>query len=149
MSDMVAWRCTQRGRQGDSMQKVLVVDDNADLRAIIRRLLEKNGFTVTEAASGKRALDLLKEDIPDVILLDVMMPEMSGFEVLDHIRRNPTTAKLPVVMVTAKNEDQDVLTGYQTGADYYLTKPYTPEHLIYSIGLVLGRPDLVETSRRG
>jgi len=128
-------------------EKVLVVDDNADLRAIIRRLLEKHGFCVTEAASGRRAIEQLDEDLPDVVLLDVMMPEMSGFEVLDRIRGSARTAKLPVVMVTAKNEDDDVLTGYQTGADYYLTKPYTPDHLIYSIGLVLGRPDLVETSR--
>lgn len=130
-------------------QKVLVVDDNPDLRVIIRRLLEKQGFVVREAGSGRRALEQLKSEIPDVVLLDVMMPEMSGFEVLELIRNDPATSRLPVIMVTAKNEDNDVLSGYQSGADYYLTKPYTPDHLLYSIGLVLARPDLIENSKRG
>jgi len=76
-----------------------------------------------------------------VILLDVMMPEMSGFEVLEKIKTTHATSKVPVIMVTAKMQDEDVMTGYQHGADYYITKPCTAKQLLYGIGLVLGRAE--------
>ena len=76
--------------------------------------------------------------MPDVVLLDVMMPEMSGFEVLERIKTTHATSKVPVIMVTAKMQDEDVMAGYQHGADYYITKPCTAKQLLYGIGLVLG-----------
>ena len=120
-------------------RKVLVVDDNIDSITILRSILETNGFAVRTAQSGRDALDLLAQEVPDVILLDVMMPEMSGLEVLERIKSNHATSRLPVILVTAKMQDEDVLTGYQFGADYYITKPCTAKQLLYGIGLVLGK----------
>ena len=122
-------------------RKVLVVDDNIDSITILRSILETNGFAVRTAQSGLQALDLLSEEVPDVILLDVMMPEMSGLEVLERIKANHATSRLPVILVTAKMQDEDVLTGYQFGADYYITKPCTAKQLLYGIGLVLGKAE--------
>jgi DNA-binding response OmpR family regulator len=120
-------------------RRVLIVDDNVDSITILRTILEQNGFAVQAALSGKEALQMLENDIPDVVLLDVMMPEMSGLEVLQAIRDNTTTTTLPVIMVTAKIQDDDVLAGYQYGADYYITKPCTSKQLLYGISLVLDK----------
>ncbi len=118
---------------------ILVIDDNLDSITILRSILESNGFAVLTAQSGQQALDLLKTEAPDVVLCDVMMPEMSGLEVLERIKSTHATSKLPVIMVTAKTQDEDVMVGYQFGADYYITKPCTSKQLLYGIGLVLGR----------
>jgi DNA-binding response OmpR family regulator len=120
-------------------RKILVVDDNIDSVTILRSILEKQNFSVQAALSGAEALQKLEEDVPDVVLLDVMMPEMSGLEVLQAIRDNNATATLPVIMVTAKIQDDDVLAGYQYGADYYITKPCTSKQLLYGISLVLDK----------
>jgi DNA-binding response OmpR family regulator len=119
-------------------RKILIVDDNIDSITILRTILEQQGFSVQAALSGKEALQKLQEDLPEVVLLDVMMPEMSGLEVLQAIRDNNATATLPVIMVTAKVQDDDMLAGYQYGADYYITKPFTSKQLMYGIRLVLG-----------
>jgi two-component system sensor histidine kinase/response regulator len=118
---------------------ILVVDDNLDSTLILRSILENQGFTVRTANNGQDALGQLEREVPDVILLDVMMPEMSGFEVLERIRATHATSKVPVIMVTAKMQDEDVMTGYQVGADYYITKPCTAKQLLYGINLVLDR----------
>jgi CheY-like chemotaxis protein len=119
---------------------ILVVDDNLDGTMILRSILETQGFAVRVANSGPEALALLAHDVPDVILLDVMMPEMSGFEVLERIKTKHATSKVPVIMVTAKMQDEDVMTGYQYGADYYITKPCTAKQLLYGLSMVLGKP---------
>jgi len=118
---------------------VLVVDDNYDNLRIIRDILLGRGFEVWTAHDGASALESLEQRRPDVILLDVMMPEMDGMEVLDRIRGNPQNTTIPVILVTAKAQDEDVLAGYKFGADYYITKPFTAKQLLYGIGLVLGR----------
>ena len=120
-------------------RNILIVDDNLDSIMILRSILETHGFSVRVAQSGPEALTLLKSEVPDLMLLDVMMPEMSGFEVLERIKTTHATSKVPVIMVTAKVQDEDVLTGYQHGADYYITKPCTAKQLLYGIGLVLDR----------
>jgi len=117
---------------------VLIVDDNDDNLRIMREVLSSRGFDVRVAPDGPSALRLLEERRPDVILLDVMMPEMDGMEVLDRIKANPEHATIPVILVTAKSQDEDLLAGYKSGADYYITKPFTPKQLVYGIGLVLG-----------
>ena len=117
---------------------VLVVDDNDDNLRIINEILRTRGFSVRLARDGESALRALEEAHPDVILLDVMMPEMDGLQVLDRIRANPTHASIPVIFVTAKGQDEDVLAGYKSGADYYITKPFTARQLLHGIGLVLG-----------
>jgi two-component system response regulator ResD len=129
---------SERERPGVS-PRVLVVDDSADSVAIVQAILRNRGFDVEAAADGPSALAMLEKRRPDVILLDVMMPAMSGMEVLDRIRANPQHAGIPVILVTAKSADEDLLEGYKFGADYYITKPFTPRQLLYGIGLVLGR----------
>lgn len=129
-------------RPGDLVKEtVLVVDDNQDSVTIARSILEARGFTVLVAYDGATALGVVEESKPDVVLLDVMMPEMGGMEVLDRLKHSPTTAHIPVILLTAKAQDEDVLTGYKGGADYYITKPFTPKQLVYGIQLVLGNND--------
>ncbi|MBX3023469.1 response regulator [bacterium] len=120
-------------------KKILVVDDNVDSIMILRSILESQGYTVRTAQSGVDALTLLSHELPDLVLLDVMMPQMSGIEVLERIKTTHTWSRVPVIMVTAKIQDEDVMTGYQHGADYYITKPCTAKQLLYGISLVLDR----------
>jgi two-component system alkaline phosphatase synthesis response regulator PhoP len=118
--------------------QILVVDDNDDNVRIVGEMLRTRGFGVRVAHDGASALRSIEEQRPDVVLLDVMMPEMDGIEVLDRIRANPQLANVPVILVTAKSQDEDVLAGYKIGADYYITKPFTARQLLHGIGLVLG-----------
>ncbi|MGD9762714.1 MAG: PleD family two-component system response regulator [Candidatus Binatia bacterium] len=120
---------------------ILVVDDDPDSLMILRTILEGRSYTVVTATNGVDALMALKSITPDVVLLDVMMPQMSGFEVLDRIKATHATSRTPVILLTAKVNDDDVMSGYQHGADYYITKPCTPKQLIYGIDLVLGRTE--------
>jgi CheY-like chemotaxis protein len=120
-------------------ERILVVDDNADSIKIMRTVLENRGYQVTAASNGAAALECLQTEPPDLVLLDVMMPEISGLDVLQRIKENATTARVPVILVTAKTHDEDLLSGYQYGADYYITKPFTAKQLLYGIELVLGK----------
>ena len=122
---------------------ILVVDDNADNVNIAREILLSRGFEVRVAYNGQSALASIEQQCPDLVLLDIMMPQMSGMEVLERLRANPATAGVPVILVTAKDQDEDLLAGYKYGADYYITKPFSAKQLLYGIGLVLGteRPD--------
>jgi adenylate cyclase len=117
---------------------VLVVDDNEDNVAIVSRILLDRGYEVRIARDGRSALESVRQQRPDVVLLDIMMPGMDGMQVLDHLKRDPGSGTIPVVMVTAKSEDRDVLAGYGSGADYYITKPFTTRQILYAVGLVLG-----------
>ena len=117
---------------------ILVVDDNEDNVRIAREMLLARGFEVRTAYDGPSALASIDQQRPDLVLLDVMMPRMSGMEVLDKIRNAPATATVPVILVTVKSQDEDLLAGYKFGADYYITKPFTAKQLIYGISLVLG-----------
>jgi DNA-binding response OmpR family regulator len=131
--------------------RVLVVDDDHDYVDILRVQLERRGFTVMTAGGGAEALERLQQQKPDVVLLDVMMPDVSGFDVLQRIRETPATASLPVILISAKGDEDDMMAGYQYGADYYITKPCTPTQLLYGVGLVLGRSfdDAGETPQGG
>lgn len=123
-----------------SQQTILVVDDNPDSITILQSILETRGYRVVVADSGTAALEKVQEEPrPDLVLLDVMMPEMNGLEVLQAIKETNATARVPVILVTAKTHDEDVLSGYQYGADYYITKPFTAKQLLYGIDLVLGK----------
>jgi DNA-binding response OmpR family regulator len=124
-------------------QRILVVDDNADSVAIMQTILENRGYEVRVAPSGAAALAQLQAELPDLVLLDVMMPEVSGLQVLQQIKGDAATEKVPVILVTAKTHDDDVLSGYQYGADYYITKPFTAKQLVYGIDLVLGKGESV------
>ena len=120
------------------MSVVLVVDDNEDNLRVTEEILKTHGFTVHTARDGAGALRSIEQSHPSVVLLDVMLPDMDGMEVLDRVRSNTELARLPVILVTAKAQDEDLLAGYKVGADYYITKPFTARQLLHGIGLVLG-----------
>ncbi len=118
--------------------RVLVVDDNEEILRLISAILLPQGLEIRTARDGASALTAVEQQLPDAILLDVMMPEMDGTEVLARLKGNNRTASIPVILLTARTQDEDVLTGYDLGADYYITKPFTREQLLYGVGLVLG-----------
>lgn len=118
---------------------VLVVDDNAESRDMVASVLRTRGFAVETADDGPSALERIAQRRPAVVVLDVVLPGMSGMDVLDRIRANPEHADIPVILVTGRSSDDDMLEGYKFGADYYIRKPFTPRQLLHGLGLVLGR----------
>src|SRR5271156_2881152 len=124
---------------GLSKPLVLVVEDEAALATMLRYNLEKQGFRVEEAADGQAALTRIAATLPDLVLLDWMLPVMSGLEVCRQIRRRTTTRDLPVIMVTARTEDQDAVRGLNTGADDYITKPFNMDALLARMRALLRR----------
>ena len=122
---------------------VLVVEDEAALATMLRYNLEKQGFRVEEATDGQEALTRISEAAPDIVLLDWMLPVMSGIEVCRQIRRRPATRDLPVIMVTARTEDQDAVRGLNTGADDYITKPFNMDALLARMRALLRRAGAV------
>jgi CheY-like chemotaxis protein len=122
----------------ENNKTIMVVDDNPDIITIVRTILEGKGFNVLSASSGAECLEVLKSHKPDLIVLDIMMPEMDGLEVLTRLKAMSEFTNVPVVLLTAKVQYEDVLGGYKLGADYYITKPFTSTQLINGINLLLG-----------
>ena len=118
---------------------VLIVEDEADLVTLLRYNLESEGFRVAEAGNGEEALVLVQEEPPDLILLDWMLPMLSGIEVCRQLRRRPETAEVPIIMLTARGEEGDRIRGLECGADDYVTKPFSPAELIARVRAVLRR----------
>lgn len=125
---------------------ILVVDDEERMSRFIRLNLEHDGFQVLEANRGMQAINLIRERMPDLVLLDVMMPDLDGFEVLQLIRES---YQLPVIMLTAKGEEDDKVKGLELGADDYVTKPFSPRELVSRVRAVLRRNDQGATSEDG
>jgi len=118
---------------------ILIVDDDPDTRSMVRTILENSSFKVAEAENGKIALSRIEEVVPDLILLDINMPEMNGYDVVIHLKQKPDTQNIPVIMLTAKSEPEDLIAGYKDyAAEYYITKPFTTRQLLAGIKLVLG-----------
>jgi two-component system phosphate regulon response regulator PhoB len=122
---------------------VLIVEDEAALMTMLRYNLEKQGFRVEEAGDGEEALSRINELKPDMVLLDWMLPHLSGIEVCRQIRRRPATRELPVIMITARSEDQDAVRGLNTGADDYVTKPFSTEALVARMRALMRRSNTV------
>jgi CheY-like chemotaxis protein len=122
----------------DTQRTIMVVDDNPDIITIVKTILEGKGYQVLSASSGQELLNLLVDRKPDLIILDIMMPEMDGLEVLGRLKAVTETAAIPVILLTAKVQYEDVLGGYKLGADYYITKPFTSTQLVNGINLLLG-----------
>jgi len=121
-----------------SNRTIMVVDDNADLVTFVRVTLEDDGYNVMCAYDGPELFDALEKQKPDLILLDIMMTQMGGLEVLTRLRGNLSTSSIPVILLSAKVHHEDLLRGYEMGADYYITKPFTKGQLLEGINLVLG-----------
>ncbi|HXV49001.1 MAG TPA: response regulator [Candidatus Binatia bacterium] len=122
----------------DTKKTIMVVDDNPDIITIVKTILEGRGYTVFSASSGPELLNMLPNHKPDLIILDIMMPEMDGLEVLTRLKGKAESATIPVILLTAKVQYEDVLGGYKLGADYYITKPFTSTQLVNGINLLLG-----------
>jgi two-component system phosphate regulon response regulator PhoB len=120
-------------------QRVLVVDDEEDLLELVRYNLSKEGFQVRCVATGEAALQEAKSYLPDVILLDLMLPAVDGLAVCKTLKSSPLTQHIPIVMLTAKTEEADVVSGLELGADDYVTKPFSPRVLLARIRAVLRR----------
>lgn len=127
-------------------RRILVVDDEERMVRFIRLNLEHDGFQVIEAYRGIEAIEQIRSGLPDLVLLDVMMPDLDGFEVLSMIRE---TSSLPVIMLTAKGEEEDRVTGLELGADDYITKPFSPRELVSRVKAVLRRTETASSSTHG
>jgi DNA-binding response OmpR family regulator len=127
-------------------RRILVVDDEERMVRFIRLNLEHDGFQVSEAYRGTKAIDLLRSKLPDLILLDVMLPDIDGFEVLRIIRE---ISSVPVIMLTAKGEEEDRVRGLELGADDYITKPFSPRELVSRVRAVLRRTESASGTTHG
>jgi len=129
-------------------ERILVVDDEEFMRDAIRLVLEREGYAVAVAVDGQEALEVVRERKPDLVITDITMPRMGGYELLTALRKDPKTQNLPVILATQKDSTSDVLTGWGSGADYYITKPFASEILKLSVELVLkeagGRAELAK-----
>jgi len=117
---------------------VLIVDDESSLRALVRVNLEVDGFEVSEAVDGIEAMNMLKESTPDLILLDIMMPGKDGIEVLEDLSANESLRDIPVILLTAKGELEDLERGAALGARGHITKPFDPEQMVRTVKAALG-----------
>jgi two-component system alkaline phosphatase synthesis response regulator PhoP/two-component system response regulator VicR len=117
-------------------KKILVVDDEEVIRKFLRVQLSKWNFEVTEASDGQQAIEELGRDRFDLLICDILMPRKNGWEVLKEVKSNPATSDIPVIILTAKNEDPDMFKGYDLGANYYMTKPFTRGQLLYGIKMM-------------
>src|SRR5512135_3200389 len=120
-------------------EKILIIDDDVDTLRLVGLMLQRQGYQITAATGGEQGLEKAFEERPDVILLDVMMPEMDGYEVTRRLRKNPVTATTPILLFTAKTQLDDKVSGFEAGADDYLTKPTHPAELQAHIHALLAR----------
>lgn len=120
-------------------KKVLIVEDEQDILELVKLYLEKDGFRALTAMTGREALKKVKEEKPDLVILDLMLPEIDGLEVCKRLRSVPETAMLPIIMLTAKAEESDTIVGLELGADDYVTKPFSPKAIVARVKALLRR----------
>jgi phosphate regulon transcriptional regulator PhoB len=124
-----------------TQKKILVADDEKDIVELVAFNLEREGFAVSRAYDGQKAWEMVNAEKPDLVILDLMMPELSGMEVCGRIRRQERTASLPIIMLTAKSDPVDKILGLEIGADDYITKPFHVRELIARVRAVLRRSE--------
>ncbi|HNX81741.1 MAG TPA: response regulator [Candidatus Omnitrophota bacterium] len=114
-------------------KKILVVDDEPDLVDFVRLRLTASGFEVVTAADGEEALDVVQREHPDLIILDILLPKLDGHKVCETLKKDPRFAAIPIIMLTAKDREEDILLAKKIGADAYITKPFDSQLLLYDI----------------
>ncbi|MBK8100482.1 MAG: response regulator [Planctomycetes bacterium] len=129
--------------------KILVIEDEPDILEVIQYNLEREGYKVLPCRNGEQGLSRIRTDNPDLVILDLMLPGMDGVEVCRQVKSDPVTRAIPLVMVTAKSEESDIVLGLGIGADDYITKPFSPRELIARVKVVLRRGPLREESGGG
>jgi DNA-binding response OmpR family regulator len=122
-------------------KKVLIIEDEKDILQLVKLYLEKEGFRTVTATTGTEGLEQVKAENPDLVVLDLMLPEMDGLEICKRLRSKRETAMLPVIMLTAKAEESDTIVGLELGADDYVTKPFSPKTLVARVKALLRRLD--------
>jgi DNA-binding response OmpR family regulator len=118
---------------------ILVADDEEDLRELVSYRLSRSGYEVVEAVDGQEAFELATERTPDLMVLDVMMPRLDGYELTRRVREEDSLRSVPVILLTARSQESDVSRGFDVGADDYLKKPFNPDELVARVRAVLGR----------
>ncbi|MHB8791927.1 MAG: response regulator [Thermoleophilia bacterium] len=124
--------------EGMSAKRVLIVDDESSLRTLVKVNLEVDGLEVSEAVDGNEAMNILRESKPDLILLDIMMPGKDGIEVLEELAADKNLRDIPVILLTAKGEQEDLERGAALGARGHITKPFDPEQMVRTVKASLG-----------
>lgn len=124
--------------------KIVVIEDEVDILEVINYNLSKEGFDVCSALDGEEGLALVKKEVPDLVLLDLMLPGLDGIEICRKLKTDYSTRSIPIIMVTAKGEESDIVLGLGMGADDYMVKPFRPRELIARIRSVLRRGDFIE-----
>src|SRR5215470_18643613 len=121
------------------MERVLIVDDDPDIQRLVTYNLSQAGFQVTTASSGRTALETVQEHPPDLIILDIMMPDIDGMEVCRTLRQRENSRRIPIIMLTARGEEIDRVIGFELGADDYVSKPFSPRELVLRVKSILRR----------
>ena len=124
---------------GGRTPTILVADDEEDLRELVSYRLTRSGYEVISAVDGEDALRVARERVPDLIVLDVMMPKLDGYELTRQLRAEESLHAIPVILLTARSQESDVSRGFEVGADDYLKKPFNPDELVARVRAVLGR----------
>ena len=127
-----------------AVKYILVIEDDPDIVELLRYNLERESYRVTSAATGAEGWAQLEREPPDLLILDLMLPEISGFDLCRRLRRDSEYQSLPVIMLTARSEEADVIAGIELGADDYITKPFSPRELVARVGAVLRRTGRTE-----
>src|SRR5690349_8949407 len=130
-------------------EKILIIDDDLDTLRLVGLMLQRQGYQISAATNGQQGLDKAFEEDPDLILLDIMMPDMDGYEVTRRLRQNPSTLETPILMFTAKTQLDDKVVGFEVGANDYLTKPTHPSELQARVKTLLARVNERKPSNTG
>jgi DNA-binding response OmpR family regulator len=130
---------TGEGAPARERPVVLAADDDEDILGLVAFRLERSGYTVIQARDGEEALALAVTELPDLAVLDVMMPKLDGFELTRRLRAEEATSRMPIILLTARAQDADVQRGFEAGADDYLRKPFSPNELRARVQAILGR----------
>jgi two-component system, OmpR family, phosphate regulon response regulator PhoB len=121
------------------MERVLIVDDDPDIQRLVSYNLSQAGFQVLSASTGRTALDTVQEQPPDLIILDIMMPDVDGLEVCRTLRQREDSRRIPIIMLTARSEEIDRVVGFELGADDYVMKPFSPRELVLRVKSIFRR----------
>jgi DNA-binding response OmpR family regulator len=122
-------------------KKIVLVEDDQDIARLVTHYLTKEGYVVKPSQDGVRGIQLVKQETPDLVILDLMLPEMDGLEVCKRLRADPKTSVLPIIVLTAKGEESDKIVGLELGADDYVTKPFSPKELVARVKALFRRSE--------
>lgn len=120
-------------------EKILIVEDEEDIAELLEYILSRQGYAAEAVDTGEKGLQVCRETMPELLILDLMLPKISGLDVCRQLKADPETARVPIIMLTAKGEEEDIIAGFEAGADDYVTKPFRPKVLLARVNAVLRR----------